>query len=136
MIPVLQAAVLDFGLLIGVLARTADGLNEPDSLQLQFEQGALRISADAEDDSVVASEAVDEIGFSSISERYPWSSLVGGKVTAAWMLENNYEYEDGVELEIALATGEEFLLRSVVIASTIHASLMPTGFVSWVDLDG
>jgi hypothetical protein len=134
--PAVRAAVLDFDLLTGVLARVVDGLNEPDSLQFQFERGALRISADADSDSVLASVAVDADGFCMISESEPWASLVGGKVTSAWALENNYEYEDGLELEIALVTGEEILLRLVVIASTIHASLVSINFLKWVGLDG
>ena len=138
MIELLQTAVLDFGLLTGILTRSDvdDHLKEPDSLQFQFEEGVLQISAVADDDSVTASLGDKDVGFSTISNKNPWAHLVGGKVTAAWVLENNYAYQDGVEFEILLAAGEKFILRLLVIASTIHASLTSANFVSWDDNDG
>lgn len=131
MTPELRAAVLDFDGLAGVLIRSADGLLEPDALQFQFEGGALRFSADAEDDSLVASLENGADGFLAVSDTAPWNVIAGGKVTAAWALRNNYGYEDGVELEVNLPSGAEVLLRLVVIASTIHASLLDVSFISW-----
>lgn len=132
MIVDLQEVVLEFETLTAVFCHFADDLNEPDSLQFQFEHGGLRISAVAEDDSVLVSLPLGSEGFSAISERNPWKSLIGGKVTGAWILRNNYDYEDGVELEIVGVAGEDFLLRLVVIASTIHASLMRPNLVNWL----
>ncbi len=138
MIHLLQTAVLDFGLLISIFARSDvdDDLNEPDSILFQFEHGVLQIWAVAEDDSIAVSIRNTEVGFLSISEQNPWALLIGGKVTAAWVLKNNYAFEDGVEFEVSLATGDQVLLRLLVIASTIHACVVPVTFVSWVALDG
>jgi hypothetical protein len=73
-----------------------------DMYVLVFDHGTLAITADPEDDSIVARENSFDFPIStSLNDRPFWADLLGLEAGLVWAMKNHRGYRDGIQIEFA-----------------------------------
>jgi Family of unknown function (DUF6334) len=111
------------GALREVRARVEPGVGVV-SLALQFENGAVLVSA-AGDDDTIAVGAVAAADGQDISQEMPWRAAIGRGLLWWWSLTNQHGFEDGCQLEFGRAgqpPPEHLCVQLMVAASQLSVS--------------
>ena len=129
MTELVRSAVDAFGRLTAVHAGSDAPGEGPASLTcfeeytFTFEHGSITITADGETDSLTVGENSGTwLDVADLSMRPPWADAMGCGILWLWLLENQYGYVDGVQIEFADGASKNVTVQLTCWASALTAS--------------
>ena len=85
--------------------------------------GSITITADGETDSLTVGENSGTwLDVADLSVRPPWADAIGCGILWLWLLENQYGYVDGVQIEFADGASKNVTVQLTCWASALTAS--------------
>jgi hypothetical protein len=122
--PLTKQLVDSYGALVEVREGRRLGRNGPVSVTLGFENGAVLVSAEADDDTITM-QAIASLSGADVSAESPWSSAIGRGLMWVWTLTNQQGYQDGCQFEFKESGRDgprHLCVQLVVAASALHVS--------------